>query len=117
MRWKHMPYAGLLLCNCSSSELPIACPDPALVAPTSIGGASAVTGLTGPLAGPDRVNTISGAAARFRKLDPSITNSAITNIIIAADCPNLMASGAPSAKVERARIAAVRAQVSSILRR
>jgi hypothetical protein len=117
MRWNHFYYAGLLLCSCSPSKLPIACPDPALVAPASIGGASAITALTGPLAGPDRVNTIKEAAARFRKRDPSITNSAITNFIIAADCPNLMASGAPSAQAERARISAIRAQVTSILGR
>jgi hypothetical protein len=117
MRPHLFAYVGILLGSCSPSKLPIACPDPALVAPASIGGASAVTGLTALLNGPDRLNTIKGAAARFRKRDPSITNSVITDIIIAADCPNLMASGVPSAHDERARIAATRAQVTSILSR
>lgn len=117
LRWKHFPYAGSLLCSCNLSKPPIACPDPALVAPASIGGASAVTGLTSPLSGPGRENTIKEAAARFRKRDSRITNSEITNIIIAADCPNLMASGAPSAQEKRARISVVRAQVTSVVRR
>ena len=116
MRWHLFPYASLFLCSCSPSRPPIACPYPASVAPASIGGPSAVTGLTSRLAGPDRENTIDEAAARFRKRDPSITNSAITDIVIAADCPNMMASGIPDAQAERARISAIRAQVSGILR-
>jgi hypothetical protein len=88
---------------------------PGLVAPASIGGAGAVTALTPRLAGGDWENAVDEAAYRFRKEDPTITPDAIIDIIIAADCPNLIAGTVPDAEAERARVATIRHRVTAIL--
>lgn len=110
-------YAALLLSGCSQRASAVSCPDDAAVAPESIGGASAVKALTPLLNSPNRENTIAEAATRFRKQDPGISTNTIINIMIAADCPNLIADGVPDVQSERARISAIRSQVERIIAR
>lgn len=117
MKWLPVLCGGLLLWACKPSTPAVSCPDPALVAPASIGGASAVTSLTSSLAGSDRENAIDEAATRFRRQDPGISTDAIVDVIIAADCPNLAHGGVADAQAERVRISAVRSRVIAILGR
>ena len=104
----------LLLGACGQSSTKITCPDPATVAPPSIGGAAYVSELTGRLAGPDRENSITEALAEIRRRDPSLDSTAVTNILVAADCPNAVAKPDHDAQAVRARIAAFRAQVDQL---
>jgi hypothetical protein len=110
------PFSALLLFGCSQHQPPVSCPDLTAVVPASLGGAKAVAGLTARLAGPDRENVIDETATRFRRQDPAITNDTIINIMIAADCPNVIAKGVPDARAERARIATIRNQVVRIIK-
>lgn len=57
----------LLIAGCGHARNAVRCPDPADVAPPSIGGTSYVSGLTMRLAGPDRENSISEAIAAIRR--------------------------------------------------
>jgi hypothetical protein len=105
----------LLIAGCGEAQTAAQCPDSVDVAPPSIGGASFVTGLTMRLAGPDRENSISEAIAAMRRADPALDASEITDILIAADCPNVAAQPGGSENADRARIAAFRAQVVELL--
>lgn len=105
--------ALLLLAACGKSPVP-ACPDPASVAPPTI-GAAFVTNLTTRLALGDRENTIAEAITALRKRDPSLDSTTITDILIAADCPNALAKSDNEPDADRARIAAFRAQVAQLL--
>lgn len=115
---KMLVFAGglvLLLAGCGQARTAVQCPDPAEVAPPSIGGASYVAGLTMRLAGPDRENSISEAIAAMRRADAALDASEITDILIAADCPNVALLPGGSEDAARARIAAFRAQVDALL--
>jgi len=105
----------VLLWGCAPRRPPISCPDPGLVAPPAIGGAKAITSLTPLLAGGNWENEVDEAAARFRRADPSISADAVLDVMIAADCPNLVARGVPDARTERDRVATIRERVATIL--
>jgi hypothetical protein len=99
-----------LLAGCARAGPPAQCPDLAATVPPSI-GAPFVTGLGSRLAGPDRENVIAGAIAEIRRRDPSIGTDGIVDILIAADCPNVLARPEQDINADRDRIAAFRAQV------
>lgn len=100
-----------LLASCSAGQDSDQCPDPATVAPASIGGAGAVQALTGELAGPNRGDSISTAIRTFHQRDPSLTSDELANILLAADCPNIRGDVA----TQRRRLGEFRSQVDSIL--
>lgn len=106
--------ALLFLSACGKSPVP-ACPDPASVTPPTIGTAF-VTNLTARLALGDRENTISEAITAIRQRDPSLDATTITDILVAADCPNALAKSDNEPDADRARIAAFRAQVDQLLK-
>ena len=106
--------ALLLLGACGQSSKQLTCPDPSSVAPPSI-GAAFVNNLTTRLAGPDRENSITEAIGEIHRRDPSLDATAVTNILVAADCPNVMAQPDHDANADRARIAVFRAQVDQLL--
>ncbi len=108
---------ALLLGGCVQSAAPVQCPDPAAVAPASIGGAAFVAGLSGRLAGPDRENSITEAIGAIHQRDPSLGADRITDILIAADCPVAASRPDNGAAADRARIAGFRAQVDQLLDR
>ena len=104
----------LLLGGCGQAASQLTCPDPAGIAPPSIGTAF-IADLTGRLAGPDRENSIVEAIAEIHRHDPSLGSATVTNILIAADCPNALARPDRGAAADRARIAGFRAQVDQLL--
>ncbi len=104
----------VILSACSKATQPVQCPDPTTVVPASV-GVSYVAGLTSRLAGPDRANTISEAIAEIHARDPSIDADGLTNILIAADCPNVAAKPGHSGEVDRDQITNFRAQVDQLL--
>lgn len=105
----------LLIAGCIQARAPVHCPDPARVAPASIGGVAFVANLTGRLAGPDRENVVAEAISEMRKTAPDMSNEAITNVLIAADCPVAAAKPDHDAAADRDRIATFRAQIDQIL--
>lgn len=111
-----LPAAGLalLLASCSGAADVAQCPDPAAVAPASI-GASYVAGLSQQLAGPDRENSITVAIADLHRRDPKLDSTAITNILIAADCAVVSAKPDHDDATDRARVSGFRAQVDQLL--
>ena len=106
---------GLSLVSCSSSGPHLQCPDPAEVAPASVGGAEAVRALTPRLAGPDRENVISEAVHSLRASDPSLSQDAIADILIAADCPNVAGDPALDGRAQARRMADLRGEIESVL--
>ncbi|MES2020040.1 MAG: hypothetical protein V4460_01940 [Pseudomonadota bacterium] len=108
---------ALFLGGCSSSKpiTVVGCPDAAAVAPASIGGAGYVAGLTGRLGGGNRENVVEEAVKEMRRMDPAISPDAMTNVLIAADCPLAVARPDHDASADRARIAQFRAQIDQIL--
>ncbi|MDR7258630.1 hypothetical protein J2X47_002820 [Sphingomonas sp. BE270] len=106
---------GMVLGGCAPPSKPVGCPDPAAVAPASIGGASYVAGLTGRLSGPDRENVIAEAIAEIHRADPGMSADAITNVLIAADCPVAAAKPDHTESADRQRIGQFRAQVDQLL--
>ncbi len=83
-------------------------------APPAI-GAGYLGGLTGRLAGGDRANSIYEAVFEIHRRVPSIDADGLTNILIAADCPNVRANPALDDAAIRDRIATFRAQVGQAL--
>jgi hypothetical protein len=106
---------AILLAGCGDVTARVQCPDLSSVAPASIGGAAYVRGLSERLAGPDRENTVTEAVAEIERRGPRLGSDAITNILIAADCPNAAARPNRSEAADRARTAEFRAQVQQIL--
>ena len=106
--------AALPLCGCGKPAQVVQCPDLAAVTPASIDPAL-VGGLTARLAGPDRENTITEAVAEIHARDRSLDADAITDILIAADCPNDLARPDHDIAAVRDRTAAFRAEVDQIL--
>lgn len=109
--------AASLLTGCAASapQARNECPDPWAVAPPSVADAAYMEGLTERLAGPDRENTIVQAIGEVHRRAPQAGNDTITNILIAADCPNVARKPDHSEAAERDRIAGFRAQVDQIL--
>lgn len=105
---------ALLLAGCAQPAAPLTCPDPAAVAPPAI-GTPYIHDLTARLAGPDRENSIALAIAEIHARAPVLDSMAVTDILIAADCPNSLAQPDDSDANDRARIAAFRAQVDQII--
>ena len=62
------------------------CPDPAMVAPPSVGGAAEVRSLAGMLSGSDNENAITEGAQDLHRRDHTLSADRITDILIAADC-------------------------------
>ncbi len=62
------------------------CPDPAMVAPASVGGAAEVRSLAGMLSGPDKENAITEGAQDLHRRNRALPADRITDILIAADC-------------------------------
>ena len=115
MNW--IPLAGcaaLLLTGCGKPAPAVQCPIPADVAPASI-GAAYVQGLTARLAGPDRENSIALAIAEMHTRDPSIDADTITDILIAADCPNTLARPDHDINAVRDQTNAFRTEVEQVL--
>jgi hypothetical protein len=106
--------AALSLGGCAGDAPAMQCPDPAAVAPPSI-GTSFITGLSARLAGPDRENTIAEAIAEMHRRNPKLGSSVITDVLIAADCPVAAAQPDHDEAADRARIAGFRAQVDQLL--
>jgi hypothetical protein len=104
-----------LLAGCAARAPALQCGDPGAVAPANVGGAAFVNDLTGRLAGPDRENVIEEAIATIHQREPGLSIDAITDILIAADCPNALSKPYHDANADRARIAAFRAQVDQII--
>ena len=116
--WSNLGLLGiclLVLVGCARAPAPVQCANPTEVAPNSIGGAQFLQGLTAKLAGGDRENTIVEAIGEIRHRDPALTNDAITDIIIAADCPNSAARAGHDDPAVRADLAALRAQVEPLV--
>lgn len=111
------PIALLGGCGQPPARVPrgVHCPDAAGVAPGAIGGAAFVANLTGRLAGSDRENVVAEAVAEMRRAAPDIGDAAITNVLIAADCPLAAARPDHDAAADRDRIATFRAQIAQIL--
>lgn len=107
--------SAVLVTGCAREPAPIDCPSAAAVAPAAIGGAAYVAGLTDRLAGADRENVILEAIGEMRHADPAMRSDAITNVLIAADCPVAAARPDHTAAASRARIAHLRAQVDQLL--
>jgi hypothetical protein len=91
------------------------CPDPGEVAPQAIGGADAVRTLTSRLAGPDRENVIGEAVHSLRARDPSLSQDAIADILIAADCPNVAGDPSLDGTEQTRRISELRSQIEAVL--
>ena len=105
---------ALALTACGRAPETLTCAAPAGAVPPSI-GPDYVAGLTSRLAGPDRANSITEAIGEMRRLDPAIGADGLTNILMIADCPNALASPPADGADDRARIAAFRAQVDTLL--
>lgn len=105
---------GLLLAGCGKPAPAVQCPVPADVAPASI-GAAYVEGLTATLAGPDRENSIAAAIAEMHARDPSIDADTLTDILVAADCPNALARPDRDINAVRDQTNAFRTQVEQVL--
>ncbi len=104
----------LLLCGCGRRDDGVQCPDVAAVAPASI-GVPFVANLTGQYAGPDRETSILEAITQIHQRDPSLDADTITNILIAADCPNALKRPDHDISAVRDSDGAFRAQVDQIL--
>lgn len=102
-----------LLIGCGQRSEP-ACPVIADLVPASV-DAAYVSTLTRRLAGDDRENSITEAIAELRRRDPKIAADTITNILIAADCPNVITEPNSEIDHERERVARLRAQVEVLL--
>lgn len=105
----------LVLAGCTNNAPAAVCPAPADVAPASVGGPAYVADLTQRLASGDRENSITEAIGEIRSKAPELDPTAITDILIAADCPNAAALPDQSEAAVNARIATLRAQVEQIL--
>lgn len=106
-----LPLAG----GCGAApRTQVQCPAFADVAPAAI-GSDYLADLSHRLAGPDRANTVATAVADMRGRAPTLTADELTDILIAADCPNAIARPDHGIAADRARIAAFRAQVMTIM--
>lgn len=77
---------AIAVASCSQKPKSAQCPDPQMVAPASVGGASEVQKIASTLSGPDRENAITEAARALHSRDPALGSDRITDILIAADC-------------------------------
>ncbi len=78
---------AVVLATAACAPKPAAqCPDPAAVAPASVGGAAEVQSLAGMLSGPDQENAVNAGAQELHRRDPHLSKDQITDILIAADC-------------------------------
>ncbi len=111
-----LPLCVLLLAGgCATApKAQVQCPAFADVAPPAI-GSDYLEGLSQRLAGPDRANTVATAVADMRTRAPTLTADQMTDILIAADCPNAIARPNHDLAADRARIAAFRAQVMTLM--
>ncbi len=108
-------FAALFVCGCSAApQAQVQCPVLADVAPPAI-GSDYLVDLGHRLAGPDRANTIVTAISDMRTRAPTLTADEMTDILIAADCPNANARPDHDIAADRARIAAFRAQVLELM--
>lgn len=105
--------ALLLTAGCGRQAESATCPSARDLAPSSV-PAGYLDDLTARLAGPDRENSISEAVARMHRTAPQLTASEVTDILIAADCPNTSTSDDDVASM-RARIAEFRGQVDVLM--
>ena len=111
---KAMPFLLLALCSCSAPKAQVQCPAFVDVAPAAI-PSDYLEDLSQRLAGPDRANTVVTAVADMQKRAPTLTPDEMTDILIAADCPNAAAKPDHDIAADRARIAAFRAQVNTLM--
>ncbi len=108
-------FALLMASGCAAEPAQKAqCPAFADVAPPMI-GADYLEDLSHRLAGPDRANTVVTAVADIRTRAPNLSADEVTDILIAADCPNAAAKPMHDLAAERANIAAFRAQVLTLM--
>jgi len=107
--------ALLLAGGCAAApKTQVQCPAFADVAPPAI-GSDYLMDLSHRLAGPDRANTVTTAVADMRSRVPTLTADEMTDILIAADCPNAIAGPDHDLAADRARIAAFRAQAMTLM--
>jgi hypothetical protein len=108
--------AGALAgCGQQQPQAQIQCPDRSAILPASVGGPAFVQGLTARLAGPDRENTIVWAITEMHRRAPQLGGDVITDVLIAADCPNAIGKPDHSEAADRTRIKEFRAQVDQLL--
>ncbi len=86
MRTLYVCAFALAAASCTQKPEATQCPDPAMVAPVSVGGASEVRAIASTLSGQDRENAIAEAVRILHQRDPALGSARITDILIAADC-------------------------------
>ncbi len=89
---------------CTAKSGASQCPDPAMVAPASVGGAAEVKSLSGMLSGPDNENAITESAQELHRRDHTLGADQITDILIAAECEGQSArTGSTYDRAQRTR--------------
>ncbi len=115
MRAGYLAVLVLMTTSCTQKPQSPQCPDPAMVAPASVGGAAEVQTLAAMLSGPDQENAIIAGTQELHRRDHSLSADRIIDILVAADCAGHQARlGSAYDPAQRTKVIA--SQVNAIVK-